>query len=63
MSSWIAPRGGGRQRHAFGFDRIMAHPDHHRFRDWYARTNLLRPTRPELEATLSRPGSGFDTAA
>ncbi len=62
MSSWIAPRSSGRQRHAFGFDRIMAHPDHHRFRDWYARTSFFAPRRAELEATLGRPGND-DTAA
>ena len=62
MSSWIAPRSGGRQRHAFGFDRIMAHPDRHRFRDWYARTGLLAPGRTELEATLGRPGPDHDAA-
>ncbi|WP_209428188.1 hypothetical protein [Pararhodobacter sp. SW119] len=63
MTTWIAPRSGGKQRHAFGFDRIMATPYHHRFRDWYARTSFLAPGRAEVNATLSQPEASFDKVA
>ncbi len=43
------------KRHAFGFDAIMAEPDHSRFQDWYARTSFFAPKRAELDAVLSQP--------
>lgn len=63
MSSHIAHRAASRLRHDFGFDRIMANPDYHRFNDWYARTSFFAPRRAELDATLSQPEAGFDKAA
>jgi hypothetical protein len=56
-------RRSGPMRHAFGFDAIMANPDHRRFTDWYARTSFFAPGRAELGAVLSEPETGFDKAA
>jgi hypothetical protein len=63
MTSWIAPRSGGMQRHAFGFDRIVATPHHHLFRDWHARTGSVALRRGELDAMFSQPEATSDPAA
>lgn len=51
------------RRHAFGFDAIMADPDFSRFQDWYARRNLLAPSRHQIEAIFSQPEDALDRAA
>jgi hypothetical protein len=63
MSSWIARRSGGNQRHAFNLDRVVGTPHHNRFRGWHAPTSFLTPRRAELEAALSRPEASSDSAA
>jgi hypothetical protein len=43
------------RRHPFGFDAIMASPDHGRFRRWYDATSLLPPGRAAVGGILSAP--------
>jgi hypothetical protein len=42
------------RRYPFGFDAIMANPDHGRFRRWYDATSLLPPGRA---ARADAPGA------
>jgi hypothetical protein len=43
------------RRYPFGFDAIMAKPDHGRFRRWYDATSLLPPGRAAVAGALSAP--------
>jgi hypothetical protein len=43
------------RRYPFGFDAIMANPDHGRFHRWYDATSLLPPGRADAPGARSTP--------